>query len=58
MENSLFKLLTIGIAALSVCSDKYELPEGKHTLELTVINPHEKVYLDLDKLFTYTKTTE
>jgi len=58
MEDSLFKLLTIGIAALSVCSDKYELPPGKHTLELTVTNPHEKVYLDLDKFFTFTKTAE
>lgn len=58
MKNSLFKLLTIGNAALSVCSDKYELPPGKHTLELKVTNPHEKVYLEIDKLFTYIKTTE
>ena len=58
MENSPCKLLTIGIAALSGCSDKYELPPGKHTLELTVTNPHEKVYLDHDKLFTFTKTAE
>jgi len=57
MKNSLFKLLTIGNAAISVCSDKYELP-GKHTLELKVTNPHEKVYLEIDKLFTYIKTTE
>lgn len=37
---------------------QYELPPGKHTLELTINNPNEKVYLDLQKIFTYTKSAE
>jgi len=34
---------------------KYELPDGHHTLKLKVINPHEKVYLQVDDLIVYGK---
>jgi hypothetical protein len=32
---------------------EYELPEGKHRLKLKVLNPHEKVYLDVWNVITY-----
>ena len=35
----------------------YELPPGGHTLSYQILNPHEKVYLHLGKLFSYKKST-
>lgn len=34
---------------------QYELKEGKHTLKLKVTNPHEKVFLNISDLVTYTR---
>jgi hypothetical protein len=34
---------------------KYELPDGDHTLKLKILNPHEKVFLRLDKLIVYSR---
>lgn len=34
---------------------QYELPEGKHTLTLKIINPHKKVFLDVGDLVVYVK---
>ena len=35
---------------------QYELPPGKHVLKFEIINPHEKVYLELRNMITYKKT--
>lgn len=34
---------------------QYELPEGKHTLKLKVINPNDKVFLDVGDMVLYVK---
>lgn len=35
---------------------QYELPEGQHKLKVKILNPHEKVYLDVWSLITYKKS--
>ena len=32
---------------------QYELPQGKHTLKLQILNPHEKVYLHVSNMIVY-----
>ncbi len=34
---------------------KYEIPAGQHVLKLKVLNPHDKVFLQVDDLITYQK---
>ena len=34
---------------------QYELPEGKHTLKIKIINPHKKVYLHVRNMVVYQK---
>jgi hypothetical protein len=34
---------------------QYEIPKGAHTLTFKVLNPHEKVYLQIDDMIVYDK---
>jgi hypothetical protein len=34
---------------------QYELPDGKHTLQMNILNPHEKVYVDVKELIVFEK---
>jgi hypothetical protein len=36
---------------------QYELPEGKHTLKMKILNPNPKVFLEVNNLLTYKKST-
>ena len=37
---------------------QYELPQGNHRLILKILNPHEKVYLDVQNMITYERIVD
>ena len=34
---------------------QYELPQGKHKMKMSIKNPHEKIYLNVEGAYTYRK---